>query len=120
MTMATLTLESLKELDDGRVQAAFMHELRRAVKDCMDRPGDKTAREVSLVFKLTPIVGEEGMCEGADGDFHIKSKVPTRKTKTYNFRTNTRGDLIYSSNSPDNADQLTFGDVNPESGKVER
>ncbi len=43
-----MSLESLNSLDDGRVSMAFLHELKRAVADCMDRPGDKTAREVKV------------------------------------------------------------------------
>jgi hypothetical protein len=119
VALVQLTLESLKDLDDGRVSAAFVHELKRAVQDCMDRPGDKHARSVSLEFKVTPIVADDGSCEGADGEFDIKSKVPTRKSKTYSFKTNKQGHLSFSSNSPDNVDQTTFEDLDG-NGRVRR
>lgn len=118
--LTELNLHSLNDIDDGRVAVAFMQELRRAVMDCMDRPGDKTSRVVALEFKLTPVVGDEGSCEGAIGEFHIKSKVPTRKSKSYSFGTNRKGHLIYSANSPENIDQTTFDDIDPETGKIRR
>lgn len=120
MGIVQLSLASLNDLDDGRVAVAFMQELRRAVQDCMDRPGDKNARSINLELKLTPVVGDEGQCDGAMGEFQIKSKVPTRKSKTYSFGTNTKGHLMYSANSPTNIDQTTFDDLDPETGRVQR
>lgn len=120
MPLVQFDIASLGDLDDGRVAVAFAHELRRAVMDCMDRPGDKKSRTVTLEFCLIPVVGEDGQCEGAEGEFQIKSKVPTRKSKTYSFNTNRKGHLVYSSNSPDAVDQLTFEDVDPETGEAKR
>jgi len=120
MPLMQLSLDSLKDLDDGRVLVAFGHELKRAVMDCIDRPGDKNGRTVSLEFKLTPIIGEDGTCDGANGEFAIKSKVPTRKSKSYEFNVNRKGHLIYSSNSPDDIDQTTIDDINPATGRIER
>lgn len=123
MPFVELTLKSLEELDDGRVSKAFAHELRRAVQDCLDRPRDKKARTVTLELSLTPCVTDEGgiiEATGADGEFSIKSKVPTRKSKTYSFKANKKGQLAYSSESPENADQLTFDDVNKATGKPDR
>lgn len=110
MQILQLTLGSLQELDDGRVVKAFEHELKRAVQDCQDRPGDKNAREVTMVLKLTPIVDEAGMCEETNGEFHIKSKVPQRKSKTYSFGVRRGGQLAFNANSPDNIDQKTIFD----------
>lgn len=120
MTFVQLSLTSLQDLDDGRVLVAFNHELTRAVKDCLDRPGDKNKRIVSLEFALTPVVGDEGQCESAEGEFAIKSKVPTRKSKTYSFGVNRKGALIYSSNSPESVNQTTFDDIDPVTGRVNR
>ncbi|MCC7333577.1 MAG: hypothetical protein IT422_00680 [Pirellulaceae bacterium] len=123
MPFVELSLDSLSELDDGRVAKAFQHELKRAVQDCIDRPGDKKPRAVTLELSLTPItVNNDGMVEteGCDGEFQIRSKVPTRKSKTYSFRANKKGHLAYSSNSPESVDQTTFDDINPVTGRVDR
>jgi hypothetical protein len=120
MPLVQFDIANIGDLDDGRVSVAFAHELRRAVMDCMDRPGDKKPRSVTLEFRLTPVVGEEGQCDGAEGEFEIKSKVPTRKSKTYSFSTNRKGHLIYSSNNPEDIDQATFDDVDPATGNINR
>lgn len=123
MPFLELTLTSLEDLDDGRVAAAFAHEMKRAVQDCMDRPGDKKPRVVTLELKLTPVAETQGglvECSGAHGEFSIKSKVPERRSKTYQFNANKKGQLSYSSNSPDNPDQTTFDDIDPQTGKVNR
>lgn len=119
MPMMQLNLENLKDLDDGRVSVAFISELRRVVLDCIDRPGDKNARKVTLEFRVVPQIGEDGQCEGADGDFQIKAVIPQRKSKTYGFNVNKRGDLSFSSTSPEDPDQYTFDDLGPD-GKVHR
>jgi hypothetical protein len=119
MALKKMTLESIKDLDDGRVIAAFEMELKRAVLDCMDRSGDKNSRTVNMEFKLTPVCGEDGQCEGVTGEFHIKSKVPVRKTKTYSFDVNRAGQLVYSSNNPEDINQPTIDDMRPD-GTIER
>ena len=119
MALVELTLSSLQELDDGRVAMAFVHELKRVVLDCMDRPGDQSARSVVLAFSLKPVIADDGSCEAADGEFKIKSTVPERKSKTYSFNVNKKGHLIYSQSSPENVNQTTFDDVD-ENGKVQR
>lgn len=118
--LVQLSLKSLNDLDNGRVSLAFMQELKRCVDDCMDRPGDKSARTITLELKLEPVIGEGGECEGADGEFSIKSKVPQRRSKTYSFRTNKSGHLAYSSESPENVNQTTIHDIDPDTGRVNR
>jgi hypothetical protein len=111
MPLVELNLTNLNDLDEGRVATAFVHELKRVVLDCMDRPGDKSARTVSLVFKLAPVIADDGSCESANGEFAIHSATPKRKSKTYNFSVNKRGHLGYSQHSEDNAAQRTLDDV---------
>lgn len=43
-----LTLPALKDLDNGKADAAFQHHLARAAEDCFDRPADKSARKITL------------------------------------------------------------------------
>lgn len=121
MSFMEVNLQNLSELDDGRVAVAFMQELKRATADCIDRPGDKKPRIVTLEVRLEPVVDvESGQCEGANGEFQIKSRVPTRKSKTYSFGIKKTGQLYFSSESPDNVDQTTFDDVDQETGRVNR
>ena len=118
MGFKKFTLGELTELDSGRVDVAWNKAVERVVRDCMDRPGDSSSRKVLLQLELTPVVSAEGDCEEVHGAFQIKDTVPTRKSKTYSFATNTKGDLIYSTNSPSNVRQSTFDDVDQVTGKV--
>lgn len=123
MPFVELTLGSLEELDDGRVSIAFGQAMRAAVQDCVDRPAEKKVRTVTLELKLKPIIDtDDGITEmkGASGEFTIKSKVPERRSKTYEMRANKKGQLAFSSNSPENMDQATFDDVDPKTGRVDR
>jgi hypothetical protein len=134
MAFVSLSINSLAELDGGKVSAAFLHDLRRIIQDCIDRPGDKTARTITLEFSAKPQVGQELVCEGVEGKFRIKSKIPERKTKiperktkiperktkAYHFQTDRSGGLFFNANNPANSDQTTLDDINPATGKIER
>lgn len=120
MAFKKLTLAELANLDAGRVHVAFEQAVSRIVRDCLDRPGDKTPRKVLLQLQVVPVVGEEGQCEECLAEFQIKDSVPTRKSKTYSLATNRKGDLIFSEASPTNIRQTTFEDVDPVTGCVSR
>lgn len=91
------TLENLRLLDFGKIGAAFQVELERVVKDCMDRPGDDHAREVTIKFRIAPT--EEGgitNCDTVSVECEISSAVPKRRTKVYEMRPNINGQLTFN------------------------
>ena len=110
MPLVKLELDNLSELDD-RIIVAYARAIKEAVLDCMDRPGDKTVRTVNLEMKLTPVIGEEGQCDGCDGEFQIKTKIPARKSKLYSFQTNRKGHLVFSTTNPEDVNQTTLDDI---------
>ncbi len=120
MTLHYVNLESLKTLDGGRVSEAFDQAVRRAVADCDDRPAEKKPRVVMLQATLVPIVDEGGMLDGVNCDFQVRDKLPTRKSKVYNFGLKQDGKLFFSDEDPTNHRQLTFGDVDQETGELEQ
>lgn len=120
MALKYFDLAELSNIDGGRVAVAFAQALQRAVADCEDRPGEEKARKVMLQMELSPVVDEEGNCEGVNTAFQIKDNVPTRKSRVYNFGLKSGGRLFYSDESPGNVNQLTFGDVDPATGEVRR
>lgn len=119
MPFLPMNLTNLEQLDDGRVAAAFIREIKRVADDMMDRPGDANKRTVALEFTLTPVVDDAGSCDGARGEFQIKSKVPNRKSKTYGFDVRKNGVLAFSVESPTDPDQTTLDDMGSD-GKVRR
>jgi hypothetical protein len=91
-----------------------------AVRDCIDRPGDKRPRKVTMEFVIVPVVEENGSCEGVTGEFKVKTTIPHRQTKPYSFGLNRQGKLFFSEESPSNVDQTTFADIDPDTGRVRR
>lgn len=120
MAVFFLSLDSLKELDMGKVQMAFNHELTRTVKDCVDRPGDTNPRKVAIELSLTPQIDKDtGQCEGVHGEFKVRSKTPDRVSKVYDFGLNKKGQLYFNAESPENHRQYGLGEMDSE-GTVHR
>lgn len=77
MSMVFLSLDSLSRVDDGRVGLMFKRAVEEAIRDCEDRPDNKTAREVNLTLKFRPVT-YEGHCDGLKTRFACKAKIPER------------------------------------------
>lgn len=108
MAMVELTLDSLKDLDDGRVALAFVHELRRVVTDCEDRPGDTSVRKVSLQAEIKPVVAPGGLLDGVTVGFQVKSSLPTKKSKVYTMNARRGGQLLFSSDNAEDYRQRSL------------
>jgi hypothetical protein len=106
-----LGLSSLKELDMGKIAAAFDHEMRHVVNDCLDRPGDETARTVSLCMKMVPDCDSTGVAETVTAEFVIKSTVPPRTSKKYQLQTHRNGHVLVNPESPEDITQGTLDEV---------
>ena len=104
-------IESLTELDGGRVVEAWNQALKRAIADCEDRPGVTDTRKVMLQLELSPSLDEDGNVESVKGQFQIKDSVPTRKTKKYDFEPRFQDGakvLVFNDLSDDNVHQRTL------------
>jgi len=113
MGLKRLTLETIKDLDSGIAMETFQTAVQRAVKDCMDRPGDKRARQVVLQLKIVPVAvisGNSIDCDGAKGLFLCKVKIPDWETREVDFGIQQSGDLIFNPDSPNNHKQMTLID----------
>ncbi|MHB8953526.1 MAG: hypothetical protein ACYC4U_11200 [Pirellulaceae bacterium] len=109
MTVHELNLSSLMEqLDGGRINEAFMAELRRVALDCEDRPADSKTRKVSLELQIEPIVDDQGQLDSLSGKFHVTSSVPKRRSKSYSFGFRRGGKLVFNDLSDDNIHQQTI------------
>jgi hypothetical protein len=111
MGLQRLSLESIKELDGGAAMHTFQDAVQRAVKDCIERPGDKRARKVVLQLALVPvpmITGNTIDCDGAKGAFQCKVKIPDWETREVDFGVQNSGDLIFNPDSPRDHRQMTM------------
>lgn len=110
--LVAFSLESLNEVDAGRIVVAFQHELKRMIDDCRDRPGDKNARTVGLKCAITPIldiIDKKVICNGVNIEFEITGKVPVRRSRPIPMKVNDKG-AYFNTDAPDNPDQTTFFD----------
>jgi len=113
MGLERLNMETLKDLDHGAVMEAFQGAVRHAVLDCMDRPGMKAARKITLQLNLTPvarITDNTIDCEGCKGTCVCRVKIPDRETQAMDFGVQQSGDLIFNPDSPTNHRQTTLLD----------
>ena len=106
MALEKFNLQSLVNMDDGRIKEAFEQAMRRCEEDCRDRPAVKEARKVSLVAVVSPVQGEGGDIDSCDVQFQIVDALPKRKSKVYNMRAAKNG-LFYNELSHDNHVQMT-------------
>jgi len=113
MAMHEFSLESLIELDGGRVPVAFNQAVVRLLKDCEDRPNDSKARKVTVELSLKPIGDEHGNLDEVKGSFKVKDTVPERETKEYSFGVRKRSGqpvLVFNDMSDDDVNQKTIDD----------
>ena len=105
-------LESLKELDFGRISAAFDTERERVVKDCQDRPGDGKPRSIAIKFNFYPQSdGSESVdCDEVKVECEITSTVPKRRTKIYTMKPVRDGKLRFNADDPDDPENPTLLD----------
>jgi hypothetical protein len=106
-----LSLETIKSLDGGAALETFQNAVQRAVRDCMERPGDKRARKVVLQLALTPVPQIDGNtidCDGAKGVFQCRVKIPDWETREVDFGVQNSGDLIFNPDSPRDHRQTTL------------
>lgn len=96
-----LQLESVKDLDAGKITTAFNHELDYAARDCLDRPGDTRPRTITLQVDLKPIIDDDGLCESINIKFQTRCKIPTRRSKAYNLSLRKNGAIAFSDTSAD-------------------
>ena len=107
MAKMELTMDSLKELSGGVVPAAFNKAVRQAAEDCINRPGDESARKVVLEMSLTPREAD-GVCDAVETEFSIDVRVPKRRTRRYELGVDAKGRVLVNPESPGSIHQNTL------------
>jgi len=105
-----LTLESLANLDGGRVGTAFQLSLKRAIQDCEDRPGVKKPREITLKMQILPVAAaEDSICDEVAWQAVVSDSVPKRQTRIYSARVRSGGKAAFNDESLDDVNQMSLG-----------
>lgn len=109
-----LDLETLCEMDNGRIRAAFNHELEAVVNDCYNRPGDSTARKIALVIEIKPKDFNSGLCETVTTSMAVKSSIPARKKTGMVMKITDERHVIFNDESFDDPNQRTLDEIKVE------
>lgn len=117
MAIKQLTLKSLADLDNGKIAAAFAIHAKKITDDCIDRPGSKAVREITLKAMITPSLDPDtGECDDVNIEFEIGSKVPKHRSKPINClvrRASGGGQLVFNDLNEENASQKTLDQASP-------
>ena len=104
-------IESLAELDDGRLALAFTRHITRLIHDCENRPADEKARTLTINVAIKPTLIEGGYLTDFGVEASIKSKVPDHVTRTINCRVKNGHGGAFNTMSEDNVDQRTIDEL---------
>lgn len=116
MARKEFKVQEIGEIDGGRPAAAINRDIRQAVADCLDRPGDDSRRKVVIEIEVTPNCTQEGFCEDVDIELTTVAKVPRRRSRPVNMRADVKGNLIWNEASRDDVHQ---GTIDEETGEVD-
>jgi hypothetical protein len=108
MARMMLSLDNLHDFDCGKADAIFRQCLLNAVRDLLDRPGDKNARKVVLQITLKPVLQQDGDVVDAEVEFEAKNSLRSYRTAIRPMAIDRRGNLFFNPDSPDNPDQRTI------------
>ncbi len=110
MALTKITLESIANLDHGRIGEAFQQKLDQAVQDCEDRPGIKSGRVVSIKVMVKPKADEAGNLDSITLGHAIAYSEPKRESRLYSAK-RVQGGLVLNELAPHDVDQLTLDDA---------
>ncbi len=104
-----LTLQTIGQIDNGKVALAVNQALRMCTLDVEDRPGDSGKRKVQLTIELTPrLARDNAALEYVVPRFRVKATVPERTSREYPMRYDGQGRLYFVPESPNDPDQRAF------------
>lgn len=105
-----LTLETLSQMDGGRVGEAFQQSLKRVLLDYEDRPHEAKPRIITLHIGVTPAIatGDE-VCDEVRMKAMVTDSVPKRQTRPYSMRLKAGGKAAFNDESLDDIEQMSFG-----------
>jgi hypothetical protein len=107
-TAKKFSFKELSEMDGGRIALAVDRAIKRVAEDCEDVPGEKQKRTVNLQIEMKPVLDPAGFCERVDVAIQVKEKVPTRKSRVYDFGLRKNGVLTYQPDALDDHKQDTL------------
>lgn len=98
-----LRLQTIPTLDP-KIGKLFDRHMERICDDCIDRPGDKTPRKLTLELIIEPVTDEKGQCDTVRLTVEAKTKTPVYRTPFYTCLLTSKG-LKFNEDYPKTPDQ---------------
>ena len=114
MSRLFLRLDTLGNFDYGKAAVAWSEAVKRIVQDMLDRPGDKTKREVVLRMTAQPVLEQSGDVVDAEVEFEISAKVPKWRTAGSKTGLAKGGQMYFQELASDNPRQRTIDEAGAE------
>lgn len=112
-----LDFTHLGMLDEQRIDRLLCMHIANVARDCMNRPGDKSKRKVTLEFYVQPIPDPDtGDAHTAGVEIECKSKVPVFRSRRFEMRLSNKG-LTFNTDFPDQLDQPSLFQDEHDEGK---
>lgn len=111
MKQEKLCLTNLPHLENGIIEEAFNAELARLVRDCEERPLDKSPRTLQLQVNLKPKPEMSAggiICDEVEVECAVTGKIPVQRTKTYVMKPKHDGTIAFHPDLPDEPDGSTI------------
>jgi len=122
MSKQVFALDVLNGLDNGKIGLAWSKLVSLVTEDCIDRPGEKGARKVTLSMIVKPDIEEGGNCETVLTGFEVSSSLPKMKSKAYSMeprRDRDGGQLIVNDASLKQVKQMSLTEAQSEGAEGE-
>lgn len=124
MSLKQLTIDTIGNIDDGRVRLAIDRDLEAICKDVSNRPFDASRRSLTIKIDIIPTPNSDGVLETVEVDVTTTAKVPKRRAQPAKMLIKPNGKLLFNDHSQDDPKQLTLdqhdggGNVDTETGEV--
>jgi len=112
----------LNGIDSGKIGLAWDRFVSQATDDCMDRPGEKGARKVTLTMIVKPDIEEGGQCETVLTGFEVTSSLPKMRSRAYSMeprKSRTGSKLVVNDASLEQVKQMSLTEAQSEGAEGE-
>jgi hypothetical protein len=105
MQLKLFETKTLAFFDGGSIAAEFDRELKKAIEDCRDRPGEERVRKVVLQVQLTPQVDNTGETVRCSVSFQAHAKLPSRRFGGHLLQMRKNGTLVCTEEQIEGGDE---------------
>jgi len=99
-------LNSMAEIDGGKINRLLRSHVQRVAHDCADRPNDKNKRKIVIEITAEPVPTDDGFCDHVNVQIRCRSRLPDYRSRPYPMEAGNSG---FSFNKEFPADRNAVG-----------